>query len=153
MGRRLNPGGAIGVMTGGILCGTFGWSSVFLVTVPVSVTAVAVAGRVLPEAARGPAAASTGTAPPPLPAPPWRSSTRARHCRPRLGLSTVLAALTASAALLTVFVTIERRTTDPLLPLELFGSRTLSTGVAVTILGGAAPVSTFVLITLYLSKH
>ena len=77
----------------------------------------------------------------------------ARHRRPRLGLPTVLGALTASAALLTVFVTMGSRTTDPLLPLELFRSRTLSTGVAVTILGGAARVSTFVLITLYLSKH
>ncbi len=43
-------GGATGVMTGGLLVGTFGWSSVFLVTVPVSVAAVALARRVLPKA-------------------------------------------------------------------------------------------------------
>ena len=70
-------GGAAGVMTGGLLVGAFGWSSVFLVTVPVSVAAVALAGRFLPEGARtaAPAAGSTGTAPPPSPAPSSPSST------------------------------------------------------------------------------
>ena len=45
-------GGASGVMVGGLLTDAFGWSSVFLVTVPVSVAAIAVSHRVLEESPR-----------------------------------------------------------------------------------------------------
>ena len=152
-GAASTLGGATGVMTGGILCGTFGWSSVFLITVPVSVTAVALASRVLPEGDRGPrrrfdwsgAATITGAV--------------IALVRGALGIAdhgwtspTVLGAFATSAALLSLFVRIERRTVDPLLPLELLRSRTMSTGVATAILGGGARVSTFVLIALYLQQ-
>ena len=49
-------GGATGVLAGGLLAGSFGWSSVFLVTVPVSVAAVALASPVLQA---GPVGAAT----------------------------------------------------------------------------------------------
>ena len=42
-GAASTLGGATGVLVGGLLAGSFGWSSVFLVTVPVSVAAVALA--------------------------------------------------------------------------------------------------------------
>jgi MFS family permease len=146
-------GGAAGVMTGGLLVGTFGWSSVFLVTVPVSVAAIALAGRVLPEGAHGTrrrfdwpgAAAITGAV--------------VALVHGALGTAdeglmspSVLAALGTSVALLTVFVTVERRTADPLVALDLFRSRTLSTGVGLAVLGGAARASTFVLVALYLQQ-
>ena len=51
-----------------------------------------------------------------------------------------------------VFIRIERRAVEPLVPLELFRSRVLSTGVALAVLGGAARASTFVLIALYLQQ-
>lgn len=51
-----------------------------------------------------------------------------------------------------MFITVERRAADPLVPLELFTSRTLSTGVALAVLGGAARASTFVLVALYLQQ-
>lgn len=146
-------GGAAGVMTGGLLCGTFGWSSVFFVTVPITAAAAAVAKYVLPPGHHGArrrfdwygAAAITGAV------------TSLAHGA--LGVAehgptspTVLASLAVSAALLAVFITIERGTADPLIPLQLFSSRILSTGVAVAVLGGAARVSTFVLIALYLQQ-
>ncbi|KRE55454.1 MFS transporter [Phycicoccus sp. Soil748] len=146
-------GGAAGVMTGGLLVGTFGWSSVFLVTVPVSAAAVVLAGRVLPEGMGGTrrrfdwpgAAAITGAV--------------VALVHGALGIAdrgwtspTVVAALVASAALLAVFVTVERRAAAPLLPLELFRSRTLGTGVGLAVLGGAARASTFVLVALYLQQ-
>ena len=146
-------GGATGVMTGGILCGTFGWSSVFLVTVPVSVTAVGLAGRVLPEGERGPRRRFD-----------WHGAATITAAvialvHGALGIAdhgwtspTVLAAFTASAALLAVFVRIQRRTADPLLPLELFRSRTMSISVTAAVIGGAARGSTFVLIALYLQQ-
>jgi EmrB/QacA subfamily drug resistance transporter len=146
-------GGATGVMVGGLLVGAFGWSSVFFVTVPVSIAAVTLARYVLPEGAHGArrrfdwhgAAAITGAV--------------IALVHGALGIAergltspTVLASLTASAVLLTVFITIERRTTDPLVPLELFHSRTMSTGVTLAVLGGAARASTFVLVALYLQQ-
>ena len=51
-GAASGLGGATGVFVGGLLAGTFGWSSVFLVTVPVSVTAVVLARHVLEEGPR-----------------------------------------------------------------------------------------------------
>ncbi|KRE55774.1 hypothetical protein ASG70_09760 [Phycicoccus sp. Soil748] len=146
-------GGATGVMAGGLLVGTFGWSSVFFVTVPVSVAAVTLAPYVLPEGAHGTrrrfdwhgAAAITGAV--------------IALVHGALGIAergltspTVLASLAASAALLAIFMAVERRTPDPLVPLELFASRTLSTGVALAVLGGAARASTFVLVALYLQQ-
>jgi predicted MFS family arabinose efflux permease len=64
----------------------------------------------------------------------------------------VLAALGTAVALFGVFVTVERGARDPLLPLALFRSRTLSAGVGLAILGGAARASTFVLVALYLQQ-
>jgi EmrB/QacA subfamily drug resistance transporter len=146
-------GGAAGVMTGGLLVGAFGWSSVFLVTVPVSVAAVALAGRLLPEGDKGArrrfdwygAASVTGAV--------------VALVHGALGIAdhgwtspTVLAALSVAVVLVATFVRVERRTPDPLLPLDLFRSRDLSTGVGLAVLGGAARASTFVLVALYLQQ-
>jgi predicted MFS family arabinose efflux permease len=64
----------------------------------------------------------------------------------------VLASFTAAAVLFALFVVAERRTADPLVPLELFRSRVLSTGVGLAVFGGAARASTFVLVALYLQQ-
>jgi len=152
-GAASTLGGATGVVLGGLLAGSLGWRSVFLVTVPISVVAVVVARHVLPDSAIGRrrgfdwggAAAITAavvvlvhgalfaadlgwTAPP------------------------VVGSLAAAGVLLAIFVTVERRIVDPLVPLELFRSRTLSVGVALALLGGAARASTFVLVALYLQQ-
>jgi EmrB/QacA subfamily drug resistance transporter len=146
-------GGATGVFLGGLLAGSFGWSSVFLVTVPVSVAAVLLARRVLDE-------------------PP----TGARHRFDWPGAATITGAVVALVhgclgaadgawtspsvlssfigfiALTVAFIYIERRAAEPLVPLRLFRSRVLSTGVALALLGGAARASTFVLVALYLQQ-
>jgi MFS family permease len=146
-------GGATGVFLGGLLAGSFGWSSVFLVTVPVSVTSVVLARRVLDERA-----------------------TVARHRFDWPGATTitgavialvhgcfggadgawtspsVLASFTGFIALTVAFIHIERRAAEPLVPLALFRSKVLSTSVALALLGGAARASTFVLVALYLQQ-
>ena len=146
-------GGATGVFLGGILTGTFGWSAVFLVTVPVSIASIVLAGRVLDETATGTrhrfdapgAAAITGAV--------------IALVHGALGAAdgewtspSVLASLAAFVALTAAFIHIERRTAEPLVPLELFRSRVLSTGVALAVLGGAARASSFVLVALYLQQ-
>jgi EmrB/QacA subfamily drug resistance transporter len=152
-GAASGLGGATGVLAGGLLAGAFGWSSVFLVTVPVTAAAVALAGRVLPEGARGGrrrfdwfgAASITGAV--------------IALVHGALGVSgggwsspSVITGLTGSALLVAVFVVVEHRAADPLVPLALFRSRLLSTGVALAVFGGATRASAFVLVALDLQQ-
>ena len=60
--------------------------------------------------------------------------------------------LAVSLTLMVAFVAIERRATDPLVPLELFRSRLLRRGTVVALLGGASRASTFVLVALYFQQ-
>jgi predicted MFS family arabinose efflux permease len=146
-------GGATGVVVGGLLVGSLGWSSVFFVTVPVSVGALVIARYVLDEGARGAQRRFDGVGAASITGAVIALVHGALGGADRGWTSTpVLASLVGAAVLLAVFVIVERRTADPLVPLELFRSRTLTTGVALAILGGAARASTFVLIALYLQQ-
>jgi EmrB/QacA subfamily drug resistance transporter len=150
-GAASTLGGATGVVAGGLLAGSFGWSSVFLVTVPVSLAAAVLASRVLDDSprtshqfdARGAVVITAAVvalvhAALGLTEGPWTE------------LDVV--GLAVPVLLVGVFIRIERRAVEPLVPLELFRSRVLSTGVGLAVLGGAARASTFVLIGLYLQQ-
>lgn len=146
-------GGASGVVLGGLLTDALGWSSVFLVTVPVSVAAIAVSHRVLDAGARGTrrrfdwaGAAAVTAAVVALVHGVLGGAEHGWSSRP------VVASLAASVLLLAGFVATERRVSDPLVPLSLFRSRSVSTGVALAVLGGAARASSFVLVALYLQQ-
>ena len=146
-------GGATGVLAGGLLAGFLGWSAVFFVTVPVSLTAVGLAHHVLREDARGPrrpldvrgAVAITGAV-----VALVHGALSAADGRLHSPFTT--SSLAAFVLLIALFVVVERRTPDPLVPLELFRSRLLSAGVALALLGGAARASTFVLVAMYLQQ-
>jgi len=146
-------GGATGVLAGGLLSGLLGWSSVFYVTVPVSITAVVLARHLLDEGARGTRRRLDGRGAVTI------TGAVVALVHGALGVGegnvaspSVLVSFTAATALFTLFVLAERRTADPLVPLELFRSRVLSTGVALAVFGGAARASTFVLVALYLQQ-
>jgi EmrB/QacA subfamily drug resistance transporter len=146
-------GGATGVLAGGLLSGYLGWSAIFFVTVPATTAAVVLARRVLPEGARGVRRRLD-----------WRGAVTVTGAvvalahgalgagEGHLTSPSVLAFLAASATLFSLFVAVERRNADPLVPLGLFRSRVLSTGVALAVLGGAARASTFVLVALFLQQ-
>jgi EmrB/QacA subfamily drug resistance transporter len=152
-GAASTLGGATGVLAGGVLSGTVGWSWVFYATVPASVAAILGARRLLPE---GPARVSrrfdgvgaatvTGAV---------VALVHAALAIPEHGWTSpdVLGGAAVAAALVAVFVAVERRAADPLVPLEVLRSRTVSTGVVLALLGGAARASTFVLIALHLQQ-
>ncbi len=152
-GAASTLGGATGVVLGGLLAGALGWRSVFLVTVPISVVAVVLARRVLPESAPGPrrrfdwgGAASITAAVVVLVHGALFAADLGWTAPPVVG------SLAVAAALMAGFVLVERRIVDPLVPLQLFRSRILSVGVALAIFGGAARASTFVLVALYLQQ-
>ena len=150
-GAASTLGGATGVVAGGLLAGSFGWSSVFLVTVPVSLAAAVLASRVLDESPRTSHRFDTRGA-------VVITAAVVALVHAALGLTDGpwtkldVVGLAVPVLLVGVFVRIERRAVEPLLPLELFRSRVLSTGVALAVLGGAARASTFVLIGLYLQQ-
>jgi EmrB/QacA subfamily drug resistance transporter len=152
-GAASTLGGASGVMAGGVLAGSFGWRAVFLVTVPVSLAAVALARRVLVEDAPGTprtfdwagAALVTGA----LITLVHGAVDAVDHSwtSPRVG-----GLLVVSAMLMAAFVAIERRAQDPLVPPELFRSRDLRRASALALFGGASRASTFVLVALYFQQ-
>ena len=152
-GAASTLGGATGVAAGGLLAGTVGWRAVFLVTVPVSLTAVVLARHLLVEGTPGlrrrfdwaGAAAATGA----VITLVHGAVDAVDHAwtSPR-----VAAMLGLSIVLMAAFLSIERRAADPLVPLELFRSRALSRGVALALLGGGVRASTFVLVALYLQQ-
>lgn len=158
-GAASTLGGATGVVVGGVLAGTVGWSWVFYVTVPATALVLVLAPRLLPADA----AATGGTAGRPrrFDALGGASITgaalaliHAAMAVPEHGWTspTVLLGAGLAVVLVVVFVVAERTAHDPLVPLELFRSRVLSTGVGLAVLGGAARASTFVLIALYLQQ-
>ena len=152
-GAASTVGGATGVFAGGLLTGAFGWSAVFLVTLPASLAAVALAPRVLtdgPRGARRPfdtkgALLVTGAIVALVHG--VLAAADGRWSSPG-----AIAPLVGAVLLVAAFVVVEGRTADPLVPLRLFRSRVLSTGVVLAVLGGAARASTFVLVALYLQK-
>ena len=152
-GAASTLGGAAGVVTGGLLAGSFGWRSVFLVTVPVSVAVVALARRTL--------APDTATARRSL---DWVGAALATAAVITLVHAAVdavdhawtsprvLGLFAAAAVLGAAFVAAERKVADPLVPLALFRSPMTRHGVVLALLGGSTRASSFVLIALYFQQ-
>ncbi|MFD8934819.1 MFS transporter [Streptomyces sp. NPDC059578] len=126
----------IGALLGGVLTENFGWPSVFYVNVPLAGLLVVAALVVIPkDPARGerrsfdlPGALSVTAGSTLLvfalvqgPETGW-------------GSAEVLAALGAAVVALALFVVIEKRSADPLLPFRLFRNRSLSISVSITFL-------------------
>ena len=153
-GAASTLGGATGVLAGGLTTAWLGWPWVFFLTVPVSLGALLAAPYVLDRhmftgARRGfdvrGAVAVTGAALALI----YAVLSVADHGW--LSVQT-LVGTGMSAALLLAFVRVERVSADPLVPLVLFRSRSVSVGVVVGLLGGAARASTFFLVALYLQQ-
>jgi EmrB/QacA subfamily drug resistance transporter len=147
-------GGATGVVAGGVLAGSLGWRANFLVTVPITLAAAALAWRVLPSGVAGPrrprfdglGAAMLVLATVALVHGVLGAAQGGWTALP------VLASLVAAVGSSAGFLMIERRATEPIVPLGLFRSRVLTIGVTAAFLGGAARASTFVLTALYFQQ-
>lgn len=145
--------GAAGVLLGGVLTDGPGWEWIFWINVPVCL-AVAVATLRLVPSTDGPR--STG-----LDVPGSVLITAAVTALVFAVVSSeengwtstvVLGSFAAAAVLLALFVVTERRTADPLVPLEVFRMRDLSVGNVVSVFFGAVQLATFLVLTLYLQQ-
>jgi EmrB/QacA subfamily drug resistance transporter len=151
-GFVLSGGGVAGVLLGGILTDLLNWHWIFLVNLPVGVLVYVLSLRLLPTE-RGPAAsgrvdvagAVTVTLSLMLAVyaivngneDGWTSTQ-------------TLGTLAAAVALLAVFLTIEARVSSPLMPLDLFRNRNVSTANVVGVLMAAGLFAYFFFSALYL---
>lgn len=144
-------GSAAGVLLGGILTAAFGWQSVFFVNVPIgAIVLIAIPSLITRDAsgARGrldvPGAATITGA--------LVAAVGALSAIEQVGFVHPLTIGLASAAIMlgVAFVLIERRTAEPLVPLEVFRNRNLTVGNVVMLLLGAAMVALFFALSVYM---
>jgi EmrB/QacA subfamily drug resistance transporter len=145
-------GGSIGVLLGGVITDTLAWNWIFLVNVPIGIAVVAFAMLVLPGG-RGfapstrldVAGAVTVTA-------SLMVAVYAIVNGNEVGWGTLrtLGLLGVAGVLLGVFLLIESRVPEPLMPLRLFRLRNLSISSVVGVLWAAAMFAWFFLSALYM---
>ena len=147
-------GGSIGVLLGGVLTDTYDWHWVFLVNLPIGIAVLGLSMALLTRSAPPSASARldvagavTVTAALMLAVYAIVGGNEAGWTSPHtLGL------LAASVVLLGLFIAIEARVAQPLMPLRLFRSTTLNVANAIGILWSAAMFAWFFLSALYLQR-
>ncbi|MEO8081195.1 MAG: DHA2 family efflux MFS transporter permease subunit, partial [Caldimonas sp.] len=147
-------GGSIGVLLGGVVTNAYDWHWNFLVNLPIGLAVLGLSLWLLPKplADRGHltldvAGAVTVTAALLLAVYAVVGGNAAGWTSPRtLGL------LAAGALLLAVFVAIEARVEQPLMPLRLFRLKTLAASNVIGILWSAAMFAWFFLSALYMQR-
>jgi EmrB/QacA subfamily drug resistance transporter len=152
-GAVAGSGGAAGVLLGGMLTQWAGWEWVLFVNVPVATLAALAAFRVLPESRNEGnrhfdiAGAVTVTAGLSLLVYSLVDASDAGWLSTQtLGLGAV------ALALLAVFVVIELRSKDPLVPFSIFKLRTLTGSNIVALLVAAALFAMFFFVSLYMQQ-
>ena len=145
-------GGTIGVLVGGILTEALNWRWIFLVNIPIGIAVVLLARLVLPGTRVAPtsrrldvAGAVTVTGSLMLAVYAIVNGTGVGWTSPR-----TLIMLAAAGVLLGLFLSIEANASAPLMPLDLFRLRNVSTANVVGVLWAAAMFAWFFLSALYL---
>jgi EmrB/QacA subfamily drug resistance transporter len=141
-----------GVILGGALAGGPGWRWIFFINVPVAAVAVAAAGRVLPESRGrrrpfdlpGAAALTAGL----LALIYGLDAAISRGWRS----GAVIASLVGAVVILAAFAVAERRAEAPLVPFEVFRSRTLRYANLATLFLLAAVVTIFFFASLFMQQ-
>lgn len=142
---------ALGSLLGGLLTAGWGWPAVFYVNIPL--TAIAITGAYLLIPADGPRiggrrfdlpGAALATAGVSLLAFALIQGPETGWTSPFILTSALLAAV-----LLAAFLVVEKKSRDPLMPLRLFGNRSLSSAIAIILVFGA----TFNALPYFLTVH
>jgi EmrB/QacA subfamily drug resistance transporter len=150
-------GGTLGVIAGGLLVDGAGWEWVFFVNVPIAAVLVAITPGIVRES-RAESAATEN-----------RTFDAAGAVLGTVGVlaliygviraeplgwdsAEVIGSLVAAAVLLIAFVTVERTSPAPLVPMRLFRSRGLSTSTGALALNGAAFLAMFFLTAIFLQQ-
>ncbi len=153
-GAVAGSGGAAGVLLGGVLTQYAGWEWVLFVNVPIGIAAAFIAPRLLPESRDTESArvfdvagATTVTAGLALLVYTLVDANNAGWTSTQtLGLGAI------SLVLLAAFVAIESRTSNPLMPLQIFRLRTLRGADVVGLLIGMSLFGMFFFLSLYMQQ-
>ncbi|MGM9487748.1 DHA2 family efflux MFS transporter permease subunit [Ideonella sp. YS5] len=145
-------GGSIGVLLGGLLTTSLGWHWVFLVNLPIGVAVIALCMKLLAASAGGAQGARLD----------WAGAAAVTLSLMLAVYAVVngntagwvsaqtLSMLAVAVALFGLFLAIEARIAQPLMPLSLFRSRNLSAANAAAVLWAAACFAWFFLSALYM---
>jgi EmrB/QacA subfamily drug resistance transporter len=147
-------GATVGVIAGGLLTQYAGWQYIFYLNVPIGAVALLLAPRIVPESrldtvrrkfdAAGALAGTGGLV--------LLVDAISQAPQYGWGATRTIGVLAAAAVLLAAFLLIERRVTDPILPLSIFRLRTLAgANIAGLLLGGSFYAFIFVG-TLYMQQ-
>jgi EmrB/QacA subfamily drug resistance transporter len=153
-GAVAGSAGAVGVLLGGVLTDGLGWEWVLWVNVPVSLIALALTPRLIPESrseaatrhfdAAGALSVTAGLS---VLAYALLDASTAGW-----GSTKIVSLLAVSIVLLAAFILIELRSRAPLIPFRIFRLRTLTGANIVGILLGASLFSMFFFISLYMQQ-
>jgi len=153
-GAVAGAGGAVGVLLGGVLTQYLSWRWVFLINVPVVAVALVLAPRVLA-------------------ADPVRDLSRSFDIPGAVTITTglslfvyallnansvgwgsaeTLLLIAGSLALVGIFVVIEQRASDPLVPFDIFGSQTRNGSYMVGLLLAMSLFSMFFFVSIYMQR-
>jgi len=153
-GAVAGSGGAVGVLLGGVLTEYLNWRWVLFVNVPIAVGAVLLAPRLIAEsrAQERPetfdvAGAITVTAGLSLLVYSLVNANTAGW-----GSTETIVLIAASLVLLVSFIVIERRSKAPLVPFDVFSSRTRTGSYVVGVLLAASLFAMFFFISLYMQQ-
>ena len=136
-------GGAAGSLVGGVLTEYLSWRSILLVNVPIGVAAMVLAAPVLTE--------SRGSADQRLDVPGAVLVTLGGTLLV-YGIEHPWPWLLTGFALLGLFLLVEARTAAPLMPLRLFRARGISAGTVAMLLMGAAFITMWYFLSLYMQN-
>jgi EmrB/QacA subfamily drug resistance transporter len=153
-GAVAGAGGAAGVLLGGVLTSGLSWRWVLFVNVPIGLLCAFAAPRVLPESrdadeqrafdVPGAVTVTAGLA--------LLVYALVDAVNVGWGSTATIARLGGALALLVVFIAIELRQRDPLMPLAIFRLRTLRGADTVALLIGMSLFSMFFFISLYMQQ-
>jgi EmrB/QacA subfamily drug resistance transporter len=124
---------AIGPLLGGYLVDAVSWRAIFLINLPIGIFVMVMAGRHVPETHDPKATGRLDLSGAVLAALGLAGTTYALIEGPDKGMSgLVLLAAIAGVAALVAFIVVERRSANPMMPLQLFSSRQFSAANLVT---------------------
>jgi EmrB/QacA subfamily drug resistance transporter len=144
-------GGSIGVLLGGVLTGTINWHWIFLINLPIGVAVVLLSLKLVPgEHVAGTGRIDVAGAVTVTLALMLAVYAIVNGNQNGWTSGQTLGMLAGAAVLLAIFVAIESRVSEPLVPLRLFRLRNLATANVVGVLWAATMFAAFFLSALYL---